>query len=206
VRQFLADLRSGWDQQTPELQNEFLRLVLDRVLVRATPEQADVVITWRSGAQQRLWVERPRLARGRKTAWTPAEDECLRSYYPAATSAQISARLPNRAYSAIQARASTMGIRREPHAIHYRRGAAWTEGENAAVRAYAAGEIGHAELGARLPRRTPEAIQTQQRVLGLRRRGARLHYRVTDEALEMLPTGSHSRTASQAIVAPDSRT
>jgi hypothetical protein len=39
VRQFLADLRSGWDQQTPELQNEFLRLVLDST--SAIPATAD---------------------------------------------------------------------------------------------------------------------------------------------------------------------
>jgi Recombinase len=44
VRRFLADLRGGWDNQTPQLRNEFLRLVVERVLVQATHEQVDLTI------------------------------------------------------------------------------------------------------------------------------------------------------------------
>jgi hypothetical protein len=145
--------------------------------------------------EQRLWVERPRLARGQKSAWTAADDECLRTPYPTATPVEIQARLPHRTYSAIQTRASSMGIRRHPKAICHPGGAAWSEAESGIVRAYAAGEISYAELRARLPRRTPEAIQAQLRAFGGRRRGARVHYRVVEDALEMLPTESDSRRA-----------
>jgi hypothetical protein len=44
VRVFLADLRTGWDQQPPGLRNEFMRLVLDRVVVHVHRGEVDATL------------------------------------------------------------------------------------------------------------------------------------------------------------------
>jgi hypothetical protein len=58
VRAFLADLRTGWDQQPPRLRNEFLRLMLDQVVVNVDCDHVEATMTWRTGVQQ-LWIGRP---------------------------------------------------------------------------------------------------------------------------------------------------
>jgi hypothetical protein len=201
VRTFLADLRTGWGRQPSALRNEFLRLVVDRVLVSADADHVDVTIVWRGGAEHQLWVERPRMARAGKSPWTPVEDQALWAYYPDATPAEIQAALPRRAYSAIQARASSLGIKRRRTAVTYRWGAPWQDEENAMLRAYMAGQLSYAELCIRLPGRTPEAIQAQRRVLGLTGHPARVYYRVLVPALEMLPMQHHSKMATSPSAA-----
>src|SRR5207237_128497 len=125
----LAEMESEYQAGHDEVRRrnrERTRLLQDVETLKAnlaiTKKPVDVTVVWRSGAQQHLWVERPRLARGRKTPWSVLEDERLRTYYPASTSDEIQAQFPERAYSAIQARASTLGIRRQISAIQRSRG------------------------------------------------------------------------------------
>ena len=63
VRVFLADLRTGWDQQPPGLCHEFVRLILDRVVINADRDHLEVTIIWRTRVQQHLWIERPQRSR-----------------------------------------------------------------------------------------------------------------------------------------------
>jgi hypothetical protein len=51
VKAFLADLRTGWDHQPPGLRHEFVRLILDRVVINADREHVEATITWQTGAQ-----------------------------------------------------------------------------------------------------------------------------------------------------------
>src|SRR5205823_5977826 len=97
VRAFLADIRSGWARQPLALRNEFLRLVLDRIVVDVRPGQVEATVIWRSGAQHRLVIERPLESRGGKTRWTEAENAWLRERYPTAEADELLEGLPGRA-------------------------------------------------------------------------------------------------------------
>jgi hypothetical protein len=62
----LADLRTGRSQQPPGLCHEFVHLILDRMVINADREHVEATITWRTGTQQQLWIERPLIRRSGK--------------------------------------------------------------------------------------------------------------------------------------------
>jgi len=68
VREFLADLRTRWKEIPVYLRNNFLRVILDRILVEEKDQRFDVQIIWRSGFEQKLVVFRPADSR-RKASW-----------------------------------------------------------------------------------------------------------------------------------------
>jgi Recombinase len=139
VRAFLADLRTGWGGQPASLRHEFLRLIVDRVLVHTQRESIEATIVWRSGAEQHLWIERPLHQRGGKVRWTDADNAWLRAHYASSTVQALEARDPDRSYYAIRRQGKTLGLRRPQRGIPKPQGAAWREAENAMLRTYAAG-------------------------------------------------------------------
>jgi hypothetical protein len=102
VRAFLADLRTGWDGQPASLRHEFLRLILDRVLVKAERSAIEATIVWRSGAEQQLLIERPLHQRSGKVRWTDVDDEWLRDHYVSSSAQELHARFSDRGYHAIR--------------------------------------------------------------------------------------------------------
>jgi DNA invertase Pin-like site-specific DNA recombinase len=170
VRAFLADLRSGWGNQPASLRNEFLRLILDRVLVKAERGAVEATIVWRSGAEQQLWIERPLHQHGGKVRWTDADNEWFRAHYVSSPVQELQARFPDRGYHAIRRQAQTLGLNRPQRGRPKPKGTSWSTEEQAVLRAYASGEISYAELCTQLQGRSWDAIASQGRVLGLRLR------------------------------------
>jgi Recombinase len=193
VRVFLADLRTGWDQQPPRLRNEFLRLMLDRVVVNVDCDHVEATMTWRTGVQQQLWIERPLIRRSGKAPWTEAENIWLRAHYATAPRETLQKRFPHRTHMAIRKQAATLGLKRPQQGKSKPKGALWTEPENALLRAQAAGTISYTELCAQLAGRTWDAIETQRRVLGLTRQPQSIYYHVVSDAREMVSEEDTSR-------------
>jgi Recombinase len=186
VRAFLADLRTGWGHQPPGLRHEFMRLILDRVVIHADRNHVEATITWRTGAQQRLWIERPLRRRSGKVPWTEADNTWLRAHYATATRAELQAQFPHRTYMAVRKQAAAFELKRPQQGTSKPKGALWTEPENALLRAQAAGTISYTELCAQLEGRTWDAIETQRRVLGLTRQPQSIYYHVVSDAREMV--------------------
>jgi hypothetical protein len=180
VRAFLADLRTGWDGQPASLRNEFLRLILDRVLVKAERGAVEATIVWRSGAEQQLWIERPLHQRGGKVRWTDADDEWLRAQYVLSSAQDLHARFPDRSYYAIRRHAETLGLKRSTRGLPKPKGVVWSEAENT-------------ELSARLPGHSWDAIGAQGRILGLRLRRKGVYYQVRRDTREIIDTEDSSR-------------
>jgi hypothetical protein len=112
VKAFLADLRVGWEKQPSELRNELFRLIVERVIVEVHPDHVIATIVWRSGAQHRLWIERPMRGRGARVAWTEADNVWLRAHYATATREEFQVRFPHRTHMAIRKQAITLGLKR----------------------------------------------------------------------------------------------
>jgi len=154
VRAFLADLRTGWGGQPAPLRNEFLRLILDRVLVNAQRDAIEATVVWRSGAEQQLWIERPLHQRGGKRGRTDADNTWLQDQYASSTVQALEARFPERGYQAIRRQAEILGLKRPQRRLSKPQGAIWSEAENTVLRAYATGEMSYTELCAQLPGRS----------------------------------------------------
>jgi hypothetical protein len=193
VRAFLADLRTGWDQQPPGLRNEFMRLIVDRVIVHVDPSHVEATILWRTGTQQRLWIERPLIRRGGKVPWTEADHRWLRQHYATAPREALRARFPHRTVMAVRKQAATLGLKRPQQGTSKPKGTRWTEAENAQLRAHADGTISYTELCAQLPGRTWDAIEAQRRVLGLTRQRQAIYYHLVGDAREMVSEEDSSR-------------
>jgi hypothetical protein len=196
VTAFLADLHTGWDRQPPGLGNEFLRLILDRVVIYTDREHVEVTLTWRTGAQQHLWIERPPGRRSGKVPWTEADNTWLQAHYATAAREALQARFPHRTHLAIRKQAAALGLTRHQKGISKPKGARLEEAENARLRAYAAGRLSAAELQARLPGRTWDGIEHQARVLGLTFQGKPVYYHLVPDVREMVSKEHSSRMES----------
>ncbi len=112
ARDMLSDLRQLWPDQSNELKNIFLRLVVDKVEIWGI-STGDLVlqakIYWRSGIQDVIEITVPnRGARYRR--WTPQEDEIIRQHYIEGHAAIIPL-LPDRNWTGIVMRAQARHIR-----------------------------------------------------------------------------------------------
>jgi hypothetical protein len=192
---FLADLHTGRDGQPASLRSEFLRLILDRVLVAARRDAVEATIVWRSGAEQQLWIERSLHQRGGKMRWTDVDDEWLRTHYVSSSGQELHARFPDRGYHTIRRHAETLGLKRSPRGLPKPKGIVWSEAENAELRAYATGGMSAEELSARLPGRSWDAIGSQGRVLGLRLRRKGVYYQVRRDTREIIDKEDSSTEA-----------
>jgi hypothetical protein len=186
VRAFLADLRTGWEGQPAALRNEFLRLILERVLVHARRDSVEATIVWRAGVTQRLWIERPLHQRGGKARWTEGDNAWLRAWYGAATAPELRERFPDRSAHAVRKQAELLGLKRPQRGVPKPKGTPWSAGEDALLQAYAAGAMSQAALCAQLPGRSWDAITSQGRALGLRFRQDLVYYHVVDDNREII--------------------
>jgi DNA invertase Pin-like site-specific DNA recombinase len=195
VKAFLADLRTGWDHQPPGLRHEFVRLILDRVVIHADRHHVEATITWRTGAQQRLWIERPLIRRSGKAPWTEADHAWLQAHYVTAAREELQARFPHRTYMAIRKQAAALGLRRRHKGVAKPKGDRWQEAENARLRAYAAGQLSYTELQAQLPGRTWDGIEHKARILGLTFQEKPVYYRLEPDVREIVSKEHSSRMA-----------
>jgi hypothetical protein len=193
VRAFLADLRTGWDHQPPGLRHEFVRLILDRVTINAHRAHVEATMLWRTGAQQRLWIERPLLQRSGKAPWTARDNAWLQAHYASTSREALQARFPHRTYMAIRKQAAALGLKRRHKGVAKPKGTPWSAAESARLHAYAEGQLSSAELQARLPDRTWDAIEHQARVLGLRLQHKPVYYRLAADAREIVSGEDSSR-------------
>jgi DNA invertase Pin-like site-specific DNA recombinase len=192
VKAFLADLRTGWDKQPPELRNELFRVLLERVSIASDADHVTATVVWRTGLQQRLWIERPRFRRGGKVPWTATENAWLRKYYTTATPEDIQAQFPQRSANAIRQQASRLGLDRRQRSRSDPKNPNWSPDETVVLHAYAAGEISYVDMIARLPGRSWDGIQGQAGVLGLRLRHRSVHYRVLAGACDTVLLENHA--------------
>ena len=72
----------------------------------------------------------------------------------------------------------------------------WTTADHKWLRAYVAGQISAAELCAKLPGRTWDAIESQQRVLGLVQQHKPIYYRIDASIRDIVSEESSSRATS----------
>jgi DNA invertase Pin-like site-specific DNA recombinase len=190
VKAFLADLRLGWAKQPSALKNELLRLILERVLVKAERDYVEAKILWRSGPQQRLWIERPPRRWSGNVPWSEEDNAWLRAHYATATREERQARFPHRMPKAIVKQARRLGLNRPLKGIAKPNRPLWTEDENELLRAYVMGQSSYAELRAKLPGRTWEAIESQRWVLGLRHQQHPIYYRLDQDIGDIVSKGS----------------
>jgi hypothetical protein len=196
VRAFLADLRTGWSKQPPALKNEFLRLILGGIYVHAASDHVEALVVWCSGAQQRLWIERPPRRRGGKVPWMDVDNSWLLAYYITVTKEERQARFPHRTQMAIRKQAKRLGLIRSQQEISKPHLPPWTKAEHEWLRAYVVGQISAADLRAKLPGRTWDAIESQQRVLGLVQQQKPIYYQINSSIQDIISEGSPSRAAS----------
>ncbi len=142
VRDFLSNIESRWDELPGEMQNEFLRIVLERILIYPEGDRFRAVIYWRTGLEQELLIHRPPYPFSGDNRWTPEEDEIVEKHYATMPQLQLEKLLPNRTWEAIHCRAKAKGIRRERTYCSatgkYRR---WTREEDELVKRYVRGEL-----------------------------------------------------------------
>lgn len=160
IRAFLANIRKGWYRQTPELQNGFLRIILEKVVLKHSGRSIQATIHWRTGLQHQILIERPPAGSRRENRWTQCEDDVLRRRYPSSPPDVLLADLPNRTWISITCRAVRLGLKRERTYHPPRNWRPWTEDEDQALRGlYEAGIAIH-EVSARL-NRTADAIEVR---------------------------------------------
>lgn len=142
VRSILTDMRQIWADQSGEVRNAFLHLILDEVLVYPQASVIRVVIRWRPAAEHVIEITRP-LTSHRKP-WTAEEDDLLRTYYPQGLQILME-KLPHRGWLGIKRRAKRLGVYRvmsgssvEPRTEVFHK---WTPEEDEIIRQLARHEI-----------------------------------------------------------------
>jgi hypothetical protein len=157
------------------------------------PSHVIATIVWRSGVQHRLWIERPMRGRGGRVTWTDADNVWLRAHYATATREEFQARFPHRTHMAIRKQAITLGLKRPQQGRSKPQGDPWTAEEITLLQAYAQGQLSAVDLQAQLPKRSPDAIESQLRALQLGVQRKPIYYRVIDGVLEDIPEDLHPR-------------
>jgi len=108
VIKFLRDIRGAWDEQPSSVQNQFLRQLLDKVMIRHNRQEIEVVICWHTGIEQKLWIRRT----ARNKNWSNEEDILLKELWPSLSKEIIMAALPGRSWLGISIRAHRLGLKR----------------------------------------------------------------------------------------------
>lgn len=179
VREFLADLGTRWEEIPVDLRNNFLRVILDRILVEEKDQRFDVQIIWRSGFDQKLVVFRPAGSR-RKASWSEQEETTIREHYATASPEELTGMLPGRPWHEIRRRAQKLGVQRgwsdrtgtpNPH---------WTPDEDQVLRDYDECQIAYSEMLEALDSRTPAAIQRRANILDIDLKKTRIVWRFVD--------------------------
>ena len=186
VQDFLTNLDTGWDKMTDEAKNIFLSLMLERVDI--THDAATIVasVTWRTGLQQTIEIERPLVDTRRD--WTEQEDSIIRTKYPSSSQLELRALLPGRTWGAICRRGSQLGIDR-PIEMRQRVSSKdpFTEEEDQTIRDFHAFKTTREEMRNRLAHRSEDAIWRRARQMGFQRRQRYAKWRLlsADELKEL---------------------
>lgn len=179
VRGFLTDLGSRWNEIPNEMRNNFLHIVLDRILVQEEGNHFHVQIIWRSGFTQNLVVYRPANCR-RKSAWSEEEESLILEHYATASPQEFAEMLPDRPWHEIHRRAQRLGVKRgwsdrtgtsNPH---------WTPEEDQVLRDYDECVIAYSEMPDALPNRSQAAIIRRANILGIDLTRQRIVWRFVD--------------------------
>jgi DNA invertase Pin-like site-specific DNA recombinase len=197
VRGFLQDLRSGWDRQPVALQNELMKLLLQRVIVKAGDDYVAAEVTLAGGNTVCLEIERPPTAKANKLQWSEEDNNWLRRCYAQATVADISTQFPSRNYTAIRKQATSLGLKASVR--RYTRSPSWTEEENRILRDNVVGKVSNADLRTMLAHRTADAIDTQRSKLGIVGAPRKIWYRIVEPILEMRDCVSSSTVEGHTI-------
>ncbi len=108
VIRFLRQVREKWNDQPYGLQNQLLRQLLDKVIIRHNAREAEVTIHWHTGAEQQLWIGRT----ARYRNWRVEEDILLKELWHSSAEEMVMAALPGRSWISISLRARRLGLKR----------------------------------------------------------------------------------------------
>ncbi|MSP12814.1 MAG: hypothetical protein EXR62_07640 [Chloroflexi bacterium] len=139
VADFLSNIATIWPTQPDSLKNEFLKIVLDRILIRHEETSIYARIVWKTGVEQQILIQRPFKPMQKEDIWTEEESEWFRQYYKTAAWPDIMRRFSNRSYHSIISRARDLGLGRggKPPG----NGKRWSEKDDAIVKRFLDGEI-----------------------------------------------------------------
>lgn len=172
VRSFLRNLDSGWAKMSDEVKHNFLTLLIERVDFVYTYSEILARVTWRTGLQQAILIERPFADRCRR--WTEEENNLLREVYPTSPLWEIAARFPHRSVHALRKQAQNLRIAKaEEFQQRKQTCGPMSKDEEQILRDYESMKISRSDLFEKLCRRSHDSIQFHMRRLGLtmRRKG-----------------------------------
>jgi DNA invertase Pin-like site-specific DNA recombinase len=167
VRTVLTDLRTIWADQTDDLRNAFLRLVLDRIIIYPDQSIIRAVVRWRTGVEHVIEIRHPYVDNRRP--WTAEENDLVRAFYNESRVVLLE-KLPNRSWGAIKRQAWKLGVakgirtgKEERSGQRVRR---WSLEDDEVIRQVARGEVYLADAMEVLDR-TEQAIRKRAQRLGL---------------------------------------
>ena len=170
VKGFLQSIRTIWDEQPSGFKNEFLSIILDKIIIRPERSRFRLSIIWATGHQQEILIHRPHFSSSPENKWTADEVRTLKEKYPAAAWHEIFDGLPRKSISAILTKAKKLGLlsQRERGDDEERTRCDWTPEEDILLTDAITGKIklSLGELIARL-RRHPSGIPFRIKKMGL---------------------------------------
>jgi hypothetical protein len=179
VREFLGNLKSKWAEVPVNLRNNFLRVILDQILVTDFDNYLHLKIMWRSGKVQSLISFRPAAAT-KKRRWNRSEDDILRSHFAQTPLEEILQLLPNREWSEITHRTHLLGLKRKRAETNGKPNPHWTVAEDEVLRSFDRQELSYWEMLKKLENRTYAGIRRRCDILGIRLAGRRIVWRFVE--------------------------
>jgi DNA invertase Pin-like site-specific DNA recombinase len=113
VAGLLTNIKNIWRNQPSNFKNEFLRIILERIVLDADDKTIRVEVVWKTGLVQKIEIDRPISPARGSNRWTSKEIEIMKNHYPIASWEELGQRLPNRNYDAIMHCAQKLDIRRD---------------------------------------------------------------------------------------------
>jgi hypothetical protein len=179
VREFLTDLGTRWDEIPNHMRNAFLRVILERILVKEVNDCFHLEIHWRTGFTQKIIVYRPAVSLP-KTRWTEEEETLIRQHYPTSTPEEMMTLLPGRPWDEIRRRAHLLTVKRGFPDMTGSKNPHWTDEEDQILRDFDTCKIAYTEMLVLLGHRSYAGICRRARVLGIDLRKRRIVWRLVD--------------------------
>jgi hypothetical protein len=161
------------------MRNNFLRVILDRVLIEEADYHFNVRVIWRSGFEQKLITFRPPTSL-RKRRWSEEEKTIVREHYPTASRDEMMDMLLGCPWHEIRRCAHKLKVKRgfpdrtgtkNPH---------WTPEEDQIIRDYDEGRIAYSEMLEALEDRPYAGIVRRAGILGMEFSERRIVWRFVD--------------------------
>lgn len=120
IKRLLENFEQTWPKLKPEIQNHFLRTILERVILKYDEgELIYATIHWCTGYQQALVIKRPIAKTRKQNRWTSEEDRLLKIFWPSAPEETLLKYLYPRSREAIASRAFRLNFIRRSDNRHY---------------------------------------------------------------------------------------